>query len=77
MNERGIDIAARCFWRNDPYYPRPGSGNTIDEALWQTFRARFLATSTSTLQGESDAIRGLPSLLMDRIEATRGVYSRC
>ncbi len=73
MDETGIDIAARCFWRNDPFYPRPGSGNTIDEALWQTFRTGFLATSTIMLQGESDAIRGLPSSLMDRIEAIRGV----
>ncbi len=76
MNKAGIGIAARCFWRNDPFYPRPGSGNTIDEALWQRFRARFLATSINMLQRESSAVQILPSLLMDRIEATRGVYSR-
>lgn len=34
MNEDGVDKAAKAFWRNDPYYPRPGNEeNSADQQL--------------------------------------------
>lgn len=41
MDEAGIDQACMSFWRNDPFYPRPGSGNVADEKPWEVFRTRF------------------------------------
>jgi len=67
MNEAGICHAARCFWRNDPFYPRPGSRVLQDEQLWQAFKHRFLYTSNSILQEEEYSVRRLPGLLMERI----------
>ncbi|KAJ4200450.1 hypothetical protein NW767_007515 [Fusarium falciforme] len=37
MDEEGVEIAARCFWRNDPFYPRPGSSNAADKRHWEIF----------------------------------------
>ncbi|KAK1769020.1 hypothetical protein QBC33DRAFT_338203 [Phialemonium atrogriseum] len=30
MDPDGMRQAAACFWRNDPYYPRPGGVNALD-----------------------------------------------
>ena len=74
MNENGIEQAAKCFWRNDPYYPRPKSGIPEDEHLWRAFKARFLISSEFILRKEKDDhVRRLPGLLMKRIEETRNV----
>lgn len=39
MDEQGIRMAFKAFWRNDPYIPRPGSG------LWRSFREQYLRSS--------------------------------
>lgn len=38
MDETGIERACVAFWKNDPFYPKPGSGQTSDEALWIVFK---------------------------------------
>lgn len=67
MDESGIEQACTAFYENDPFYPRPGTGEPAQEALWQVFRARFLKSSKGILaniqQDESLAER-----LMVRIE---------
>jgi hypothetical protein len=72
MDEEGVEIAARCFWRNDPFYPRPGSSNAADERLWGIFREQFLAVSERMLEDELSCVRELPVRLMDKIMETRG-----
>lgn len=77
MDETGINQACISFWRNDPFYPRPGSGNPIDEELWRVFKERFLESSAKILVTESEEVRSLPGLLIQRITDTRGLYSKC
>jgi hypothetical protein len=33
MDEKGIEQACVVFFRNDPYYPRPGTGEAAVEEL--------------------------------------------
>lgn len=68
--------AARCFWRNDPYYPRPGAQNEEDQRLWRVFEQRFLETSSSLLSGESDEIQMLPDVLMRTNRDNRDTWTR-
>ncbi|KAF4981575.1 hypothetical protein FZEAL_2641 [Fusarium zealandicum] len=76
MDEEGVGIAARCFWRNDPFYPRPGSWNSPDQRLWSIFRQHFLQASERMLQDEEASVRNLPALLIKKIIETRGAYDR-
>ncbi|KAJ3529531.1 hypothetical protein NM208_g9715 [Fusarium decemcellulare] len=76
MDGEGVEIAARCFWRNDPFYPRPGSSNTRDEQLWNIFRDHFIQVSEAILQDELPSARQLPRLLTERIIETRGMYDK-
>ncbi|EHK47886.1 hypothetical protein TRIATDRAFT_192157 [Trichoderma atroviride IMI 206040] len=76
LDESGIENACRCFWRNDPFYPRPGSSNASDQKLWEDFRDRFLATSERILKDEVATIKQLPGRLIERIIQTRGTFSR-
>ncbi|KAL7923827.1 zinc finger domain-containing protein [Trichoderma austrokoningii] len=75
MDESGIEQACRCFWRNDPFYPRPGSSHASDQKLWRDFQHRFLMASEEILKDEALAIKQLPGRLIERIIQTRGVYS--
>ncbi|KND95030.1 hypothetical protein TOPH_00722 [Tolypocladium ophioglossoides CBS 100239] len=74
MDEDGILQAAKSFWRNDPFYPRPGSTIPEDQRLWQAFKTRFLDTSSSLLHGDEEAVRQLPGMLINKITKTRGVW---
>ncbi|KAK1246372.1 hypothetical protein MKX08_000174 [Trichoderma sp. CBMAI-0020] len=76
LDDSGIEKACRCFWHNNPYYPRPGSSHPSDQKLWESFEDRFLTTSERILMDESSAIKQLPRRLIERIVQTRGVYSR-
>ena len=67
LNERGVEQAVAAFWRNDPYYPRPRSGNVKDESLWTVFRETFLDTSGAILRPESPEA-SLPTLWIDLVE---------
>ncbi|KAK0727555.1 zinc finger protein-domain-containing protein [Lasiosphaeria miniovina] len=74
MNETGVKVAVQRFWRNDPFYPNPNCKCPEDERLWALFKDRFLGSSRAILEGECEAIRELPELLMARIVETIGVY---
>lgn len=76
MDEQGVDVAVKSFWRNDPYYPRPGSENAEDQRLWGVFRERFLEVSQWLLWDEEEAVRVLPGLLMERIVESKGMFLR-
>ncbi|KAJ9138475.1 hypothetical protein NKR23_g8569 [Pleurostoma richardsiae] len=76
MDEDGIAMACRSFWRNDPYYPRPGSVNQMDQRLWHLFRERFLFISHIILRDEGPLVKRLPILLMNMIEETKGTFAR-
>jgi hypothetical protein len=67
MDDTGVDQAVAAFFRNDPYYPRPGSENTHDQEMWKIFRARCLETSIEMVR-DDDGLAHLPSQLMDKIE---------
>jgi hypothetical protein len=76
MNEAEIQQAARCFWRNDPYYPRPCAPDSPDYALWQLFVDRFLQASEEIISTDSQIDSRLPRLLVDEIVQTLGKYAK-
>lgn len=73
MNGNGVMQAARAFWRNDPFYPRPG---TEGKKYWKLFRKRFEGVSEGMLQERSDQVRRLPTQLMDKVEETVGGWTK-
>ncbi|KAF2184860.1 hypothetical protein K469DRAFT_708630 [Zopfia rhizophila CBS 207.26] len=68
MDEAGIEKACVAFFRNDPFYPRPGSGEAADEELWKVFKQRFLVASRGVLGEVSEDGRILAEKLVERIE---------
>ncbi|MCJ1288939.1 hypothetical protein MMC34_000470 [Xylographa carneopallida] len=62
MDEKGLKQAVRAFYMNDPYHPRPGSDNTMDEAVWERFSSRYL-TASKRILGESE----LPGLFVEML----------
>ncbi|KAF5963304.1 triacylglycerol lipase II precursor [Fusarium coicis] len=68
MDESGAATAAECFWRNDPYYPRPGSAETSDQELWCAFKDHYLEVSGEMLKKEEQSVKGLPKLLISIVE---------
>lgn len=67
MDRKGMTHAARCFLRNDPYFPRPGREEQKDRIAWDMFRDQFLGESKRLLRGSGEARLGLPVFLMDEI----------
>ena len=68
MDAEGVEQACAAFFRNDPFYPRPGTGETADEELWVVFKQRFLKSSYRFLGGARQHIWYLADRLMHRIE---------
>lgn len=68
MNDAGVKQACDAFYRNDPYYPRPGSGYAEDEELWYVFKEKFLACSWNVKGYEHWSRVFLAQKLMDEIE---------
>ena len=67
LNEKGVEQAVAAFYRNDPYYPRPGRENNVDQVLWEEFKHRFLEASEDILgQGSPEA--RLPRLWVNLVE---------
>ena len=64
LDKAGVEQAVMAFYKNDPFYPRPGF-NEKDQALWAQFRVRFLEASKNML-GSQEA--GLPELWVDMVE---------
>ena len=67
MDKRGVEQAVTAFYRNDPYYPRPGRTDNMDQALWNEFKHQFLETSEAILgRGSPEAC--LPALWVALVE---------
>ncbi|CAA9960342.1 DUF3669 domain containing protein [Pyrenophora teres f. maculata] len=49
LDEHGVDQACAAFFKNDPFYPRPGTGEAADEELWLVFKQTFLESSQRIL----------------------------
>ena len=64
LDESGVEQAVAAFYRNDPYYPRPGQED------WTHFRGRFLEVSEAILSDGPTA--HLPSLWVDLVERRAG-----
>ncbi|KAI0485355.1 zinc finger protein-domain-containing protein [Xylariaceae sp. FL0804] len=69
MDFDGLEQARHAFWKNDPFYPRPGREDERDSKLWSSFRAEFISASSQII-GPDDELRShLPEKLMDMVEA--------
>lgn len=67
MDEIGVEQAKRAFYKNDPFYPRPGRNNSKDQTLWNGFKDRFIEASEAILGRESQEAR-LPVLWVYLVE---------
>ncbi|KAK4145193.1 zinc finger protein-domain-containing protein, partial [Dichotomopilus funicola] len=76
MSIEGIERAAECFWRNDPFYPNPGAKFERDMAIWEVFRDRFLSTSARILTLRDETTQKLPGQFISRVVETVGMYSK-
>lgn len=63
----GVQEACEAFFKNDPFYPRPGSVEPADEELWKIFKGKFLETSFGVL-GQTGGDVTLAEKLMEMIE---------
>jgi hypothetical protein len=73
MDEAGVERACVAFFKNDPFYPRPGGRETADEELWKVFKQKFLEASRKVL-GEKEVL--LAEHLIARIEEEGKVRTR-
>ncbi|KAI0808787.1 zinc finger protein-domain-containing protein [Xylaria sp. FL0064] len=72
MDEAGMKQAARAFWRNDPFYPRPPGRDDEQRdgvGLWSHFKRAFLDASAEVIGPDDEERRHLPGLLLELIEA--------
>lgn len=67
LNENGVQQAVNAFYRNDPFYRRPGRSNETDQKLWTEFKSRFLECSAAMLDKESPEA-SLPLLWVNLVE---------
>ena len=72
MDEEGVEQAVTAFYRNDPFYPRPGKEDPRDQAIWQVFKDSFLEASLDILGRESVEA----SLVVKWIEQVEDCLSR-
>lgn len=57
QDEAGVDQAVAAFYKNDPFYPRPGKTDDRDQRLWDMFKYHFLSSSAAILGRESPEAR--------------------
>ncbi|KAI1350570.1 zinc finger protein-domain-containing protein [Xylaria sp. FL0043] len=71
MDDAGLKQAARAFWRNDPFYPRPPGKDSEqrDVELWAHFKRAFLDASAKIIGADDKDRRHLPRSLLELIEA--------
>lgn len=67
MDRIGVEQATRAFYRNDPFYPRPGCKNTKDQTLWNAFKDHFIEASEAIL-GRGSPEAHLPALWVYLVE---------
>ncbi|KAL9595057.1 MAG: hypothetical protein Q9219_006680 [cf. Caloplaca sp. 3 TL-2023] len=64
---KGVEQAVTAFYKNDPFYPRPGRSDKKDQELWNEFKAQFLKASKTILEhGSPEAC--LADLWIDLVE---------
>lgn len=74
MDSKGMKQAAIAFWRNDPYYPRPGRSLEKDKSLWTVFREHYIQTSENYIDvmvdepTEAERRRGLSKQFISLVE---------
>ena len=68
VNEAGVEQACTTFFKNDPFYPRPGTGEAADEDLWTVFKKRFVQPSMRVLGEVRQDKWFLTNKLIERIE---------
>jgi hypothetical protein len=49
-DESGLEVIAREFWRNDPYFPQPDSAHEKDQKLWEIFAREYQRVGTRIVQ---------------------------
>ncbi|KAK2754774.1 hypothetical protein FQN54_006667 [Arachnomyces sp. PD_36] len=66
MNSEGVDQAVAAFFRNDPFYPRPGS----HDGSWEVFRDQYLQTSFDIIRqaNNEDTRLPFPRMFIENIE---------
>ena len=67
LDAKGVEQAVAAFYKNDPYYPRPGRDSSADRVLWEEFRERFLEASAAVL-GQGGPEARLPALWVSAVE---------
>ncbi|KAI4203574.1 MAG: hypothetical protein LQ350_001764 [Teloschistes chrysophthalmus] len=67
LDEEGVEQARAAFYKNDPFYPRPGRDNVTDQRLWNEFKNRFIEASQAILDLESPQAH-LPALWIELVE---------
>ncbi|KAI4114211.1 MAG: hypothetical protein LQ345_004975 [Seirophora villosa] len=67
QDEAGVQQAVAAFYRNDPFYPRPGRTDDRDQRLWEEFKDQFLTSSAAILDPESPEAR-LPGYWIALVE---------
>jgi hypothetical protein len=67
MDEAGVEQAYKAFFKNDPYYPRPGSGEKAEKKVWVVFKMAFLDCSRRIMDEGRDKWY-LAEMLMAKIE---------
>lgn len=74
MNSKGVEQAVTAFWRNDPFYPRPGKDLLRDRSLWAVFREHYIQRSEAYIDAavvgleEAEKRRGLSKQFIEMIE---------
>ena len=66
-DESGVKRAVEAFYKNDPFFPRPGRDDVRDIKLWGVFKDRFLKAS-GVIIGRESPEAGLPALWVDLVE---------
>lgn len=67
LDEAGVEQAVVAFYRNDPFYPRPGRNDVRDQRLWNEFKQRFLEESEAIL-GPGNVQAHLPTRWVELVE---------
>ncbi|KAH7083901.1 zinc finger protein-domain-containing protein [Paraphoma chrysanthemicola] len=76
MDEIGMRQACAAFYKNDPFYPQPGTGDTADEELWEVFKQRYLLASRRILGEEKPRDCQFAEDLIEQIEREGRTYAR-
>ncbi|KID93705.1 hypothetical protein MAJ_10345, partial [Metarhizium majus ARSEF 297] len=80
-NDSGLESIARAFWRNDPYFPQPGSAFDQGRELWDIFAAEYRRVGMKAARAyhrEGEDVESLCALVegtLKKIEETKGKWT--